>query len=460
VTLRLEGYIDLPEHRGSGGFDHAAIHRGFRRLYVAHTANDAIDVIDLDAGLYVESIDGLMGVAGALVDETSGLVFTSNRGDDSVGIFNAGDPTSPITVPVGVRPNGFAFDPTRRTLLAANVGDPADPSTHTVSIVDVDRATMVASIPVPGRTRWTVFDPTADAFFVNIAEPPAIVMIDAADATKIARMIPVGPAGPHGLDVDGGGRLFCACDAGRLLVHEPPTYGVVADLPLSGAPDVIFLDPVLNRRCMWRSAIQGSSRSSTSIGRHERMRSRPSRAPTRSPSMSTAIVSTPSCPRLPERPCSPMVEDGSRPPAVDDAKSEAPLVVFVCRHGAAKSVLAAAELRRAAQASGIAISVRSAGIDPDPQVAPNVIASLPKQAAELRRQRPRRVTVSDLTVAWRVITFNLDPSELPAHSINVQQWDDLPAVSDDPTGAQRLISRHVAQLLRDPSLTGQIGSKR
>jgi hypothetical protein len=53
VPLRLEGYIDLPEHAGPGGFDHAAVHRGLRRLYVAHTANDALDVIDLDAGRYV-----------------------------------------------------------------------------------------------------------------------------------------------------------------------------------------------------------------------------------------------------------------------------------------------------------------------------------------------------------------------------------------------------------------------
>lgn len=171
MSLRLEGYIDLPEHRGAGGFDHAAIHRGLCRLYVAHTANDAVDVIDLDQGSFVESIEGLGGVAGALVDDASGLVFTSNRGENTVGIFDARTTGGLTKVPVGVRPNVLAFDPGRRTLLAANVGDPADRTTHTVSVVDVDRAAMVAAIPVPGRTRWTVYDATADAFFVNIADP-------------------------------------------------------------------------------------------------------------------------------------------------------------------------------------------------------------------------------------------------------------------------------------------------
>jgi YVTN family beta-propeller protein len=245
VTLRLEGYVDLPEHKGDGGFDHAAVHRGLRRLYVAHTANDALDVIDLDEARYLDSIVGLTGVAGALVAGSSDLVFTSNRGEDTVAVFDARNPRPLAKVPVGRRPNGLAFDPGRGTLLAANVGDPADPASHTVSIVDPSRGALQASIPVTGRTRWAVFDPSADRFFVNIADPPSIVVIDAADPTRVTGTIPIPAAGPHGLEVDEVGRLYCACDAGRLLVLGPPTYEVEADLPLSGSPDVIFLDLVL-----------------------------------------------------------------------------------------------------------------------------------------------------------------------------------------------------------------------
>jgi hypothetical protein len=37
MALRLLGHIDLPEHRGAGGFDHADIHSPSDRLYVAQT---------------------------------------------------------------------------------------------------------------------------------------------------------------------------------------------------------------------------------------------------------------------------------------------------------------------------------------------------------------------------------------------------------------------------------------
>src|SRR5215475_3368973 len=67
MALRLLGHIELPEHRASGGFDHADIHHPTDRLYVAYTSNDSIDVIDCARDQYIESIHGLMAVAGPLV---------------------------------------------------------------------------------------------------------------------------------------------------------------------------------------------------------------------------------------------------------------------------------------------------------------------------------------------------------------------------------------------------------
>ena len=64
-----------------------------------------------------------------------------------------------------MRPNGLAYDAKRRLVLAANVGDPAVPHSYTLSMVDLDARTLRASIEVPGRTRWTVFDADAKAAF-------------------------------------------------------------------------------------------------------------------------------------------------------------------------------------------------------------------------------------------------------------------------------------------------------
>jgi DNA-binding beta-propeller fold protein YncE len=243
VPLELEGYIDLPPHEGPGGFDHAAIHQRTRRLYVAHTANDAVDAIDCDRGTFVGSIDGLKAVAGVLASDEIDRAFTTNRGEDTVGMFRPGTEDAIERVAVGVRPNGLAFDPRRGTLLAANVGDPAMPGSCTLSVVDAGTRSMRGSIAVPGRTRWAIYDPGLDRFFVNIADPPLIVAVSADDPRELCAAYAVPAIGPHGLDLDADtGRLFCACDDGQLLAVDAATGGTLDTLTLSGPPDVIFLD--------------------------------------------------------------------------------------------------------------------------------------------------------------------------------------------------------------------------
>ena len=248
MALELRGHIDLPPHTETGGFDHAAIHQGTRRLYVAHTANHAVDVIDCEREVFVRSIDGLPAVAGVLISEESGWAFTSNRGENTIGIFRPGAEDAIAKVPVGVRPNGLAFDAGRKTLLAANVGDPAVPGSFTLSVVDVVARSMRVVIPVPGRTRWAIYDRRLDRFFVNISDPPMIVAVAAEDPRRVDAMYEMPAVGPHGLDLDvDTGRLLCAADDGQFLAVEAATGKTLATVPLSGPPDVIFLDSALAR---------------------------------------------------------------------------------------------------------------------------------------------------------------------------------------------------------------------
>ena len=248
MPLEPLGFIELPAHAKAGGFDHAAVHEPTGRIFVAHTANDAVDVIDIEAQKYVDSVAGLTGVAGALVAEEPGLVFTSNRGENTVGMWPLSERPVVEKIGVGIRPNGLAYDPRRARLLVAHVGDPGIAGSCTVSVVDVRAGERIADIAVPGRTRWAVHDPVADAFHVNIADPPRIVVVDAGDPVGIRRIVAVPSAGPHGLDIEvARRRLFCACDAAVLLEVDADTGTILASGTLAGAPDVLFVNPALHR---------------------------------------------------------------------------------------------------------------------------------------------------------------------------------------------------------------------
>jgi hypothetical protein len=183
-------------------------------------------------------------VAGALVSEEHDLVFTSNRAESTVGMFPPDQEEALVKVKVGLRPNGLAYDASRRLLLAANVGDPARPAFFTVSAVDVPTRAMIADVPVPGRTRWVVFDAESACFYVNIADPPQIAVIEAAKPGFVARTFSVPAAGPHGLDLDAAThRLFCACDGKTLVVLDSRSGAIMTQAELAGVPDVIFFNP-------------------------------------------------------------------------------------------------------------------------------------------------------------------------------------------------------------------------
>jgi DNA-binding beta-propeller fold protein YncE len=243
--LRLSGYVDLPKHEGSGGFDHAAVHARSGHVYVAHTANNAVDVFEPASRQHLFSVPQLPGVAGILVSDEAQLIIASNRAENTVAIFPPGPDPQVSKVAVGVRPNGLAYDHGRRQALVANVGDPAVPRSHRLTIVSLDDRAVRAEITVPGRTRWAVYDPDAQAFYVNIADPAQIVVVDARRADRIARTLPIPSNGPHGLDLDlSTHRLFCACDSGTLVTLDTRSGQILAQGPLSGAPDVVFFDRV------------------------------------------------------------------------------------------------------------------------------------------------------------------------------------------------------------------------
>src|SRR5205814_8251342 len=100
-----------------------------------------------------------------------GLLFTANRGENTISIFSVAREQEMVRLSSGIRPNGLAFDPSRGLLLVANVGDPEIGNSSTVSMSDVSQKTAIVTVVVPRRPRWAVYDEMRAADYVNSAEP-------------------------------------------------------------------------------------------------------------------------------------------------------------------------------------------------------------------------------------------------------------------------------------------------
>jgi len=239
VSLARAGFIPVPPG-ARPGFDHADVYRAGRRMHVAHTGADRVDVLDCREHAFLRSLPELPGVAGVLVDEAHDLLVTSDRGAARVSIFRCSDEWLLGRVEVGPHPNGLAYDRRRRHLYAFNLGEPLGENC-TASVINVEAMQVIRELPLPGRPRWAVYDEERDRVYANIRDPAEIIVIDCA-RHEIERALAVPAAGPHGLWLDHD-RLFCAADGGRLVVLDRDGGRVSARLPLPGVPDVVMHDP-------------------------------------------------------------------------------------------------------------------------------------------------------------------------------------------------------------------------
>ena len=135
---------------------------------------------------------------------------------------------------------------------------------------------------------------------------------------------------------------------------------------------------------------------------------------------------------------------GQAPPA---SQETAPTrVLFLCPHGAAKSVLASTYSKRRAAERGLRVRVDAAGTEPDAQISPKVAELLRSKGYEPPTSAPRKVTADDVTGADLVISLGCDLKAYPVKPETLRQWD-VPGPGEDLAGSDAAIREKVDALI-------------
>ncbi len=130
--------------------------------------------------------------------------------------------------------------------------------------------------------------------------------------------------------------------------------------------------------------------------------------------------------------------------------SKTPTVLFICPHGAAKSVLASAYFKQLAAERGIRVRVDAVGTEPAPEVGAPVAARLKQQGLAVPISKPRLVTSADIAQADLVISIGCDVSHIPATS-KLRRWDDVPDLSDNFEASDAAIRAKAQALVEEIS---------
>jgi DNA-binding beta-propeller fold protein YncE len=237
MALKTIGTIAIPHAAGSA-FDHGAFDAKTRRVFIAHTARDCLEVIDHDDGKHIATLPGFPGAAGAVADD--GQVLVTNRGSASVALLDASTLEPRALFKTGGRPNGAVIVARSSLALAACIGE--DGETPTLQLFELSSKKHV-SIDLPGRPRWCVTDAAAERVFLCIREPSMVLVARLPDLGAVTHW-KIPSSGAHGLDIDHSrGRLYVACDDSTLVEISSISGEVTNVWPIAGPPDVTFFNP-------------------------------------------------------------------------------------------------------------------------------------------------------------------------------------------------------------------------
>jgi protein-tyrosine-phosphatase len=118
-------------------------------------------------------------------------------------------------------------------------------------------------------------------------------------------------------------------------------------------------------------------------------------------------------------------------------------LVFVCAHGAAKSVLAASYFNHLAERQHLGARAIARGTDPDAVISESVRQHLDAAGVVLCTDQPGRLTDGDGANADLLVAFDLTEQALGTRPH--RSWDALPALSEDfERGHAAILARVVA----------------
>lgn len=113
-------------------------------------------------------------------------------------------------------------------------------------------------------------------------------------------------------------------------------------------------------------------------------------------------------------------------------------IIFVCEHGAAKSILAAAYFNKLASEKRSDLRAIARGTNPDAEISSQTVTGLANDGLQPTESSPQKLTEADVQSAKQVITFCELPVEYHQKTI-VEQWDGIPPVSEDYEKARDVI---------------------
>jgi len=244
ITLsRTISLIDV-----QGKFDHLAIDITGNRLFIAATGNHSVEVINMKTDKVEQSISGLGKPHGLAWVGAKGSLYVADGALGELRVYTGKPLALNGTIKLSDDADDMVYDEADHLLFVGHGGsDAANPAK--IAVVDTERFSLVANLPVATHPEALEIDPASRRVFANIADSNEVAVIGSDTwaitaqwkLTKAADNVPLAFDGEHQL-------LFVACRTpGTLIALDAANGKELASVTSAGQADDLFFDPALRR---------------------------------------------------------------------------------------------------------------------------------------------------------------------------------------------------------------------
>jgi DNA-binding beta-propeller fold protein YncE len=238
----LELVQTIPMEGVQGKIDHLAVDVQGKRLFVATTGNDSVQVIDLAQGKVAHRIENLPEPQGiAFLPELNRIAIAHGK-DGSCRIFDGQSYKLLKSVSFKEDGDNVRYDSAAKRIYVAH-------EAGGLGVVDADKMETVLDIKLEGHPESFQLEKNGKRIFVNIPDAKQIAVVDREKGTVTAKWaVEKFEANfPMALD-EANHRLFIGCrKPSKLLVLDTETGKEVAVLTISRDTDDLFFDAASKR---------------------------------------------------------------------------------------------------------------------------------------------------------------------------------------------------------------------
>lgn len=221
---------------GKAQWDYLKVEPDSHRLFVSH--GDKVEVIDLEKGAIVGTIEDTPGVHGIAFAPKLGRAYTSNGQENRASIVDLSTLKTLSKVTTGANPDSILYETAQNEVYTFNGKG------KSATVFDPQSGKVTATIDLGGKPETAAADPQAGRVYVNLEDKSNVAVIDI-KTHKVINHWPISPGeSASGMAIDlEHHRLFMGCDNKTMVMMDSTSGKIVSAVPIGAGVDANAFDP-------------------------------------------------------------------------------------------------------------------------------------------------------------------------------------------------------------------------